>query len=195
MLLLFAALGVGGRAAAESAPHEVIATTAEAFATVVRNQREELETDLRDDFALVDEFLLPSFDLQSSCRLVLREHWAAATPGQRQRFVEALYRFLLVSYGDALLEFRHDTIRVLAGQAEPVGQSTRVRTEIRLTGGSVFDVDFYMRLDDRGWRIVDVIAEGISYVRTYRTDFSLEIRADGLESLIARLENTAAERH
>ena len=194
-MLLFAALWCGESTAAESAPGEVIAATAEAFATVVQTRRGELEADLRADFALVDGFLLPHFDLQSSCRLILRHHWATATPHQRQRFVDALYRFLLASYGDGLLEFRHDTIRVLAGQAEPVGQSTRVRTEIRLTGGSVFDVDFYMRLDDRGWRIVDVIAEGISYVRTYRTDFGLEIRADGLESLIARLENTAAERH
>lgn len=194
MLLLFAALWFGRTSAAESAPGEVIASTADAFATVVQTRRDELAADLRDDFALVDEFLLPYFDLQSSCRLILRDHWEAASPEQRQRFVGALYRFLLVSYGDALLEFRHDTIRIPAGQDEPLGPSARVRTEIRLAGGDVFEVDFYMRLDDRGWRIVDVIAEGISYVRTYRTDFGLEIRADGLDSLIARLESTAAER-
>lgn len=194
MLLLFAALWLGEPTAAESAPGEVIATTAAAFATVVQTRRDELEADLRDDFALVDEFLLPYFDLQGSCRLILRDYWTTATPEQRQRFVGALYRFLLASYGDGLLEFRHDTIRVLPGQEGPIGLSTRVRTEVRLTGGSVFDVDFYMRLDDRGWRVVDVIAEGISYVRTYRTDFGSEIRAVGLESLIARLENTAVER-
>ena len=41
-----------------------------------------------------------------------------------------------------------------------------------------------------GWRILDVIAEGVSYVRTYRTDFGAEIRATSLDSLIDRLEQT-----
>jgi phospholipid transport system substrate-binding protein len=187
-------LWLGGALAGDDVPGDTIAATADAFATVVASRPDELSADLRGEYRLVGQFLLPRFDLQSSCRLILRDHWTAASPEQRQRFVDALYRFLLASYGDALLEFRHDTIRVLPGQDEPLGPSARVRTEIRLTDGAVFNVDFYLRRDDHGWRIVDVIAEGISYVRTYRTDFGLEIRADGLESLIARLESAAAER-
>jgi phospholipid transport system substrate-binding protein len=124
----------------------------------------------------------------------LRDHWKTATPEQQRRFVDAFYRYLLASYGDALLEFRHDTIEVLPVQEDTIGSSTRVRTQMKLTGGSVFDVDYYMRQDDRGWLIVDVIAEGISYVRTYRTEYGLEIRARGLEALTARLEEEAARK-
>ncbi|HZD51548.1 MAG TPA: ABC transporter substrate-binding protein [Woeseiaceae bacterium] len=36
-----------------------------------------------------------------------------------------------------------------------------------------------------------MIAEGVSYVRTYRTDFGLEIHARGLDALITRLEAPA----
>jgi ABC-type transporter MlaC component len=57
-----------------------------------------------------------------------------------------------------------------------------------MTDGKSFEVDFYLRRDHRGWRIVDVIAEGISYLRTYRSDFGAEVRSEGLEALILRLE-------
>ena len=179
-------------AADEVPPAQVIATAAEVFAGVVATRRAELEADLREDHAMVDEYLLPHFDLTSACRLILREHWQTATPEQRRRFIDAFYRYLLVSYGDALLEFRYDTIKVLPVQQDTIGSSTRVRTQMKLTGGSIFDVDYYMRRDDRGWLIVDVIAEGISYVRTYRSEYGLEIRAEGLKALTARLEEEAA---
>ena len=54
---------------------------------------------------------------------------------------------------------------------------------MKLTSGRTYQVDFYMRLDDRGWRIVDVLVEGVSYVRSYRGDFGLEIRASSLDAL------------
>lgn len=194
LLALVVTLCAGVPAADEVPPAQVIATAAEVFAGVVATRRAELEADLREDHALVDEYLLPHFDLTSACRLILRDHWQTATPEQRRRFIDAFYRYLLASYGDALLEFRHDTIKVLPVQQDTIGSSTRVRTQMKLTGGSIFDVDYYMRRDDRGWLIVDVIAEGISYVRTYRSEYGLEIRAEGLEALTARLEEEAARK-
>ena len=70
----------------------------------------------------------------------------------------------MASYGHALLEFTHDTLKVLPAKEPLVGSSTSVRTTMKLTSGRTYQVDFYMRLDDRGWRIVDVLVEGVSYV-------------------------------
>jgi len=193
LLVLLAITGTCPAPAETISPEQVIATTAESLAALVATHYAELEADLQRSSALADEYLLPQFDLTSACRLILRDAWKTATPEQRQRFVEAFYRFLLASYGEGLLKFRHDTIRVLPSTMEATGASARVRTEARLTGGKLFNVDFYMRLDDRGWRIVDVMVEGVSYVRTYRSEFGMEIRAGGLEALTARLEDVANE--
>jgi phospholipid transport system substrate-binding protein len=174
-------------------PDRVVSATAARLAAEVAARRVELREPQNIE-ALVERVLLPHFDFESSCRLILHEHWRSATAEQRQRFIAAFYRYLLASHGDALAKFRDDTIQVLPLQEAAAGASTRVRTRMRLSGGEVFGVDFYLRLDDSGWRIVDVIAEGISYVKTYRTDFSMEIRADGLEALTDRLEELAAVR-
>ncbi len=180
------------RADEPPAPDQVLAAMAEALAEAVAARRDELQTDRRQLRALVDELLLPRFDLASSCRVILHEHWRTATAEQRQRFIEAFYGYLLASYGDALLEFRHDTVRIMRAQDPLAGSSTHVHTTMKLTSGDTYKVDYYMRLDDSGWRVVDVLVEGMSYVRSFRTNFGLEIRADGLEALIVRLEGLAA---
>ena len=180
-------------AAPPQPPAEFIAEAAGTLAAAVSARRPDLEADRRQREALVDELLLPRFDLETACRLILGEHWRAAGMPERRRFVEAFYRYLLASYGDALPGFGPETITVLPGQDAAPGTSTRVRTRLRMADGESFEVDFYQRSDERGWRIVDVIVEGISYIRTYRSDFGAEIRSRGLDELVLRLEGIAAE--
>jgi phospholipid transport system substrate-binding protein len=189
---LIAALGIGcglfATAAADKlAPDQVIATTASTVAAAVAKRHDELERDKAKLDALIDELLRPQFDLQAACRLILREHWNTASPAQRERFVAAFYHFLLVSYAHALLEFRFDTVTVLPLDEPPGESSVYVRTVMKLSDGSRHHVVYYMRPTPTGWKVVDVIAEGVSYVRTYRTDFGAEIRERGLDPLIRRL--------
>jgi phospholipid transport system substrate-binding protein len=191
MLAVLAALWAHAPAADTPPPEQVITTTAAALVKTMAARHDELAADRRKLNALVDELLRPRFDLDTSCRLILGPHWKTATPAQRQRFVAAFQGFLVASYGHALLEFKHDTLKVLPAKEPLVGSSTQVRTTMKLTSGRTFQVDFYMRLDDRGWRIVDVLVEGVSYVRSYRGDFGLEIRASSLDALIVRLEDFA----
>lgn len=190
--LLLCALAAGAADSADS-PEQVIAAAAAAFATVAAERRDELEQDLHGSYALVDEYLIALFDLDAACALILRGHWTSARPAERRRFVSALYRSLLATHGRALLSFRHDTISVQPAAAAAAGSSARVRATLRLSNGSVYDLEFYMRHGVRGWRIVDIIAEGVSYVRTFRTDFGAEIRATSFDALTQRLETLAAD--
>ncbi len=68
---------------------------------------------------LVDKNMLPHFDTAYAAQLVLAKHWRTATPEQRKRFVEAFYQSLLQNYGDALLEFTPDRLKILPFQGKP----------------------------------------------------------------------------
>jgi phospholipid transport system substrate-binding protein len=52
----------------------------------------------------------------------------------------------------------------------------------------VVPVDYVLHQTDDGWKAFDVVIEGISYVRNYRTDLGAEISQKGLDQVIARLE-------
>ena len=48
--------------------------------------------------------------------------------------------------------------------------------------------NYSLRRTDQGWKAWDVVIEGISYVKSFRDDFSTEIDQKGLDEVIARLE-------
>jgi phospholipid transport system substrate-binding protein len=138
--------------------------------------------------ALVDRILLPHFDTEYSARLVLGRHWTAATPEQRTRFVAAFYKSLLDNYGDALVDFTGDKLKVLPYTGSPTEQNAVVRTQIRKDDGSVVAVNYTLHHTDAGWKAWDLSVEGISYVKSFRDDFGAQIDQQGLDAVIAKLE-------
>jgi len=138
--------------------------------------------------ALVGNVLLPNFDTEYSARLVLGQYWKTATPEQRKRFVDAFYHSLLRNYGAALIDFTGDRFVVLPYKGDPGDSSATVRTEVKKSTGDKVPVNFSLRKTPDGWKAWDVVIEGISYVKSFRTDFASEIQQKGLDDVISRLE-------
>jgi len=138
--------------------------------------------------ALVGNVLLPNFDTEYSARLVLGQSWRTATPEQRKRFVDAFYHSLLRNYGAALIDFTGDRFVVLPYKGEASDTTATVRTEVKKSAGDKVPVSFSLRKTPEGWKAWDVVIEGISYVKSFRTDFAAEIQQKGLDDVISRLE-------
>jgi phospholipid transport system substrate-binding protein len=144
--------------------------------------------------ALVANVLLPNFDSEYAARLVLGQTWRTATPEQRKRFVDAFYHSLLRNYGNALLNFTSGNFIVLPYTPEPGDTTATVRTEVRKSTGEKVPVNFTLHKTDAGWKAWDVVIEGISYVKSFKTDFASEIQQKGLDEVISRLEKEGTVR-
>lgn len=138
--------------------------------------------------ALVANVLLPNFDTEYAARLVLGQTWRTATPEQRKRFVDAFYHSLLRNYGSALVDFTADRFVILPYKGDPNDTTASVRTEVKRSSGDKVPVNFSLRKVDGAWKAWDVVIEGISYVKSFRTDFGSEIQQKGLDEVINRLE-------
>lgn len=138
--------------------------------------------------ALVGNVLLPNFDTEYAARLVLGQSWRTATPEQRKRFVDAFYHSLLRNYGAALVDFTADRFVVLPYKGDPGDTTATVRTEVKKAAGDKVPVNFSLHKTPDGWKAWDVVIEGISYVKSFRTDFASEIQQKGLDDVINRLE-------
>ena len=196
-LSLVAAVGlfagsVQAQDAAKLGPHELISKVANDTLKDLDANRAEYAKNKNKVRELVDKNMLPYFDTAYSAQLVLAKHWRTATPEQRKRFVEAFYQSLLQNYGEAVVEFTPDRLRILPYQGNPTDKVATVRTEIRRDNGSRVPVNYSLRRTDAGWKAYDVQIEGVSYVKSFRTDFGSEIDQKGLEAVIQRLEQQVA---
>ena len=192
LLLATLAAAASDALAQTFAGNEIVAGTADELATTIATRRDELENDREAIAMVVDTLILPRFDMRRGSRAILAEHWDSASAADRDRFVTAFYEYLVATYGDLLLYFKTETLRVLPFDGDAAYSPARVHTIITLNDGTEVDVDFVMIGSDANWRVVDIEAEGVSYVRTYRSQFRVDIAADGLGSVIEWLEQKAA---
>jgi len=172
-----------------SDPVKLIDSAANIMVSELDSRRAEFRKDPAKLSALVERVLLPYFDVDHSARLVLGKHWRNASPEQRQRFIDAFYGSLMSNYGDALLEFTGDRIKVLPSPVAADATSATVRTEVKRSNGQKIPVNYSLRKTEAGWKVWDVVIEGISYVKSFREDFGSEIDQKGLDAVIQRLES------
>ena len=177
-----------------SRPQALIESSSRVLFADLDANRARYRKDISQLYKVVDTVFLPHVDVDFAAQQVLGKHWRTATPDQRKRFVAAFYRSLLTTYGDALVDFTGDRMKVLPFQGDASQPRASVRTEIRRSNGASVAVAYSLRKDAAGaWKVWDVVIEGISYVKSFREDFGLEVDQKGLDALLQRLEASAAK--
>ncbi|MDE2304266.1 MAG: ABC transporter substrate-binding protein [Gammaproteobacteria bacterium] len=177
---------------AQQGPEQIVANSAKRMLDELDAHRAMYAKDPAKLDALVANVLLPNFDSEYAARLVLGPAWRNATAEQRKRFVDAFYHSLLHNYGAALIDFTADRFEILPYRGDPADRNATVRTFVKRENGEKVPVNFTLHRTATGWKAWDVVIEGISYVKSFRTDFASEIQQRGLDEVISRLEREAS---
>jgi phospholipid transport system substrate-binding protein len=201
-LFVVGVLATGGASAADTAkavptsvdasgPSQLIESSANILLSGIDSRRAEFRKDPTGLYKLVGETLLPHFDTPYAAQLVLGQHWRNASPEQRKRFIDAFYQSLLYTYGDAMVDFTADRLKVLPTKVASTDERATVRTEIKRSNGAKVGVNYSLRKVGGEWKAWDVVIDGISYVKSYREDYGSEVQQKGLDAVITRLEAKA----
>ena len=183
----FAASAAG--AIDDTSPQKLIETSSKELFTDLDANRAKYRNDLPALYEVVRQKFLPYVDVNYAAQQVLGKHWRTATPEQRKAFIDAFANSLLYTYGDALVDFTGDRMKVLPFQGDPAATRASVRTEIRRSNGATVAVAYSLRKNTAGvWRVWDVVIEGISYVKSFNEQFALEIDQKGLDAVLQRLQ-------
>ena len=190
-LVIITLLLLSGNALAQSeqGPIEIVRETTNELFQMVEQNREKYENDiqaLRED---IRPILLGEVDTLYSGRLVLGRSARGMESEKVEEFSDALSNLLIRRYADGLLDFRtrdQMEIRPLAGNNTE--RMTRVRTRVTLDNDEEAPVDYVFRKTDEGWKIFDVIVEGISYVTTFRNQIGEQIRQEGFDTTLEKLK-------
>ena len=175
-----------------SGPYQLVQSAANVLLKALDAHREEYRQDSAKLRALIDQVFLPHLDTELSARQVLGRHWTTATPDQRQRFINAFIKSMLNNYGNALLEFTANRLRVLPFRGNASSPYVTVGTQVRKDDGSQVSVNYALHHTDQGWKVWDVVIEGVSYVKSFQQDFGEQIDREGLDAVIQRLERGEA---
>lgn len=139
--------------------------------------------------ALVDEKILPYVNFQRMTASAVGPAWRQASPEQQKRLQEEFKILLLRTYSGALAQVSNQTIALKPLRAAADDKEVVVRSEIRGTGDPV-QLDYRLEKtagQGAGWKIYNINVLGVWLVENYKTQFSQEINARGLDGLITSL--------
>src|SRR5262245_50619677 len=180
-----AALVVATTVRAEEQPPDVLVkTTTEEVLQVIKQNPD------RNQLVKVAETkVLPHFDFERMTRLAVARSWSQATPDQRQRLQQEFRNLLVRTYTNAMMAGKQENATV---QVEPVrqakgGSEVTVDTRITRAGAPPLPINYRMEKKPDGWKVYDVLVEGVSLVTTYRDSFQNEVQKGGVDGLIKTL--------
>lgn len=135
----------------------------------------------------------PHTDFDQIARLVLGTHWRTATAEDQQRFKRAFQTLLVRTYSRAFVEYTDWSMRFRPIQMPNAATRVLVRTDILQPGRQSVEVNYRMLLKRDGWKVYDIIIEGVSLVTNYRTTLNNEIQRKGLNVVIDELAQRNTE--
>ena len=108
------------------------------------------------------------FDVESCARFALGTYWRTATTLQRQEFVELYEDYVVVSYSTALRALGGASFGVLGSQSDREG--VIVSSRVQINGGAPIRIDWRLNPTNHGYKVTDVIVNGISTASTQHSD-------------------------
>ena len=155
--------------------------------TIVKKDKDIQNGDQEKIFALAEEKIMPNFNFDHVCRLVLGKNFSKASKEQQDAFQREFRTLLIRTYASALSKYRNQTIEYKPMRDIADDKQVTVKTQILQPGGQPIAVDYTLEQMGDVWKVYDITIEGVSLVTNYRGQFSNEIRQGGMDGLIQKL--------
>lgn len=131
--------------------------------------------------------IVESFDLAFISRVILGRHWDKLSDEERAQMVETFTRLTITTYAARFDGFSGESFRTVEEQAMNRGRML-VRTELVRPSDEPVHLDYVLHQNSERWRIVNVVAEGVSDLSLKRADYGSVIKREGFKVLMQKLE-------
>jgi phospholipid transport system substrate-binding protein len=174
-------------AAQELKPDELVKQVTEDVLAAVKSDKQLAGGDKQKALQLAEEKILPHVDFREATRLAVGRAWRDATREQQERLVVEFRRMLVRTYSNAITAYEGQTVKVMPVHMKPGDTDVTVRNQYLRPGGKAVQIDYQMHTTASGWKIYDIVVEGVSLVLTYRSEFDAVVKQQGVDGLIKRL--------
>ncbi|MBV9814274.1 MAG: ABC transporter substrate-binding protein [Alphaproteobacteria bacterium] len=182
-------LGYGGTAHGS----EITAPVEQLYAGLASIMKAGKATTFRQRYEMIAPVIGRAFDLEAILRQVVGPRWTSLPAEQQTQLADAFRRYTIASYVANFDSYSGQHFDV-APIARAVGNDRVVETRIAGPGGGAHGLDYVMRQESGGWKVVDVLAEGsISRVASQRSEMRSLLADGGGAGLLVSLRQKTAE--
>ena len=178
---------------AQTAPDEIVRKSTSDILAAIKADKDLIAGDQKKIEKLAEEKVLPYFNFPHMTQLAVGRNWKAASDAQKAALTEQFRTLLVRTYSTSLTQFRNQTIDVKPLKMTAAETEVVVKTQVVQPGGQPIPIDYSMEKIAEGWKVYDVLIDGVSLVTNYRSSFNTEINATGVDGLIKSLSERNAK--
>ena len=154
-------------------PYNFIDSNAQKMVFVLTKNSELFETDREMYEQKIKDIFEPMIDFRRVAASVMgKKYYLLATKEQRTQFVEIFKDSLLDTYAETLAQWGDSTISTQFQDDFSYKELKTVEVKQTLdTGTSKYPISYKLRKDKEGWKIINIIINGVNLGLTFRNQF------------------------
>jgi phospholipid transport system substrate-binding protein len=171
-------------ASSSESPTEVVRGTINEVIRILEDPKLKDPAKLMPRRRMLEDVIARRFDYEEMSKRALAAHWTPLTPEQRVEFVELFKSFLSDRYAEKIEGYSGEKVKYLSERIE--GTYAEVRTKL-VSSKVEIPMDYRLFARDDKWYAYDIIVDGVSLVKNYRSQFAAIIRSSSYQDLVRRL--------
>jgi len=132
------------------------------------------------------------FDMPFIAKIVLGRFWETFDNEQRSTFVETFSRLSIATYAANFDTYSGERFKVIS-EKEASGGRILVQTQLIKSDGGQVQLDYLLHRVGSQWRIINVVADGVSDLALKRADYTSFLKSNGLDPLLIKLNEKIAQ--
>ena len=135
------------------------------------------------------DIVTPMFDFELMARLSLgKKHWPGLTQDKKERFTQLFIKRLKASYLNNFNLYTNE--KVIYEPSVEVKKKIHAQTYLVSKDKKII-ILYKLYKADNNWKIYDLEIQGVSIIRSYRSQFSSILKSGTIDDLLLKLEDPA----
>lgn len=155
--------------------------------SLIKAMREGEKLGYRGRFDLLAPVVDQTHDLDFIARTTLGANWTQLDAEQHHAFLDTFRKLSIGTYAGWFKGYGGERFEFLERQSMPRDQ-VMVRSRLVQPSGEIVRFDYILRQGKDGWRIINILADGVSDLALKRVEYRAIFQRDGFPTLIDLLK-------
>jgi phospholipid transport system substrate-binding protein len=173
-------------------PGKLIMTTIDRGFSILKNPSLKGKEKRQERRQILWKELSPLFNFEEMSKRALGRHWRKRSPAEKKEFVVLFTNIIKDTYIGETDTYSGEKIVFLREKQED--KYAKVQTKFITSTGTEVSVEYRLLNNNGKWSIYDVVIEGVSLIKNYRSQFYSILTKSSYEELLKRIKKKESKK-
>jgi len=144
------------------------------------------QTDFSGRYNKLFDAVAKSHDLTKIARIVVGKEWEKLTEAQQQELVEVFSKLSVASYAHNFKDYDGESF-TFDSEEETTKGGVVIHSHLSIPDEKDVKFDYMLKENSNSWRIINIIANGVSDLALKRTEYTSILQREGFDALITKI--------